>query len=193
MNLPSIQPVGELHGKTLTFRNAHPDDADYILSLRTDPAKSRHLSAVSPDVRKQRDWLTAYRAGTGQAYFIILHDGAAIGTVRLYDARGDSFCWGSWMLGDQRPRHAAVESSLMVYAYAIDHLGFRQSHFDVRRGNAKVISFHERMGAERTGADEHDIYFRMTERAISSARQSLRDFLPDSVQLSEPPLHEGQR
>jgi RimJ/RimL family protein N-acetyltransferase len=187
MNSPAIRPAAELHGKSLMFRNAVPDDAEFILSLRTDPEKSRYLSAVSPDVQRQRDWLAAYRDGTGQAYFIIHHDGSAIGTIRLYDARGDSFCWGSWMLADQRPKHAAVESALMVYAYAIDHLDFRRSHFDVRRDNAKVIAFHERMGAERTSADDHDIFFRMSGEAIAAARLALRDFLPDPVRIFEIP------
>jgi RimJ/RimL family protein N-acetyltransferase len=185
MNSPAIRPAAELHGKTLMFRNAVPDDAEFILSLRTDPVKSRYLSAVSSDVQRQRDWLTAYRDGTGQAYFVILSDDNAIGTVRLYDAQGDSFCWGSWMLADGRPKHAAVESALMVYSYALDHLGFRSSHFDVRRENAKVIAFHERMGAEKTGAEGEDIYFRMSGKAISAARHSLRDFLPDPVQVGE--------
>jgi RimJ/RimL family protein N-acetyltransferase len=185
MNTPSIRPAAELHGKTLMFRDAHPDDAEFILSLRTDPEKSRYLSAVSPDVQRQRDWLAAYRGGTGQAYFIIHHKGSAIGTIRLYDAQGGSFCWGSWILADHRPKHAAVESFLMVFSYAIDHLGFRESHFDVREGNTRARTFYERMGAERTGSTGEDIYLRMSGEAIASARLALRDFLPDAVRVVE--------
>jgi RimJ/RimL family protein N-acetyltransferase len=187
MNIPSIRPAAELHGKTLMFRNAHPDDAEFILSLRTDPEKSRYLSAVSPDVQRQRDWLAAYRDGTGQAYFIIHHEGAAIGTIRLYDAQGDSFCWGSWILADHRPKQAAVESFLMVFSYAIDHLGFRESHFDVREGNTRARAFYERMGAEQTGSAGDDIYLRMSAEAISAARLALRDFLPSAVKVFDIP------
>lgn len=183
MSIPSIRQTPELVGKTLVFRNASPDDAEFILSLRTDPVKSRYLSTVSPDVQSQRDWLKAYRAGTGQAYFIICHQDSAIGTIRLYDAKGESFCWGSWILVDDRPRQAAVESFLMIFSYAVDHLGFRESHFDVRRGNTRARSFYQWMGAESTGSSGEDIYLRMTPEAISAARLAHRDILPDPVTL----------
>ncbi len=48
------------------------------------------------------------------------------------------FCWDSWILKDGRPKHAALESALMVYAYGLDHLGFAGTHFDAAR--AKTVS-----------------------------------------------------
>jgi len=119
-----------------------------------------------------------------QAYFIIDFQGAPVGTVRLYDARGYSFCWGSWILADGRPQHAAMESALMVYAYALDHLGFTAAHFDVRKGNERVWQFHERFGARRVAATELDYLYTLDQAAISESRRRYARFLPDGVTVA---------
>ncbi|MEM6440114.1 MAG: GNAT family N-acetyltransferase [Pseudomonadota bacterium] len=175
---PHIRPAAEVRGSTLAFRTATPEDAEFVFALRRSPEKSRHLSPVSDRVEDQRRWLERYARSEGQAYFMIEHEGRRIGTVRLYDARSDSFCWGSWILIDDRPRQAAVESALMVYAYAVDHLGFARAHFGVRLGNEKVLRFHARMGARELRRDARDAFFEMTPEAIRSARESLDRFLP---------------
>lgn len=182
---PTIRPVPRLIGKTLEMHDAREQDAAFILSLRTDPEKSRHLSSVSARLEDQRDWLRRYARGQGQAYFIIRHAGQPIGTVRLYDGRGDSFCWGSWILTDSRPRQAAVESALMVYAFALDHLGFARTHFDVRAGNARVRAFHARMGAVQMGQDGEDVLYEIDPDALRRARVGLLDFLPHGVRIAD--------
>lgn len=170
-------------GKTLAFRDARVDDAAFILSLRTDPKKSRYLSATMPDLDAQRAWLQGYTSATDQAYFIIEHQDEPIGTVRLYDARADSFCWGSWILKDGRPSQAAMESALMVYAYGVDRLGFTACHFDVRKGNQRVWSFHERFGARRTAETDLAYLYNLSHEAIQVARQRYLKFLPAGVTL----------
>ena len=180
---PKIRKAQWVIGKTLVFRDATTEDAAFILSLRTDAEKSRYLSATSPDLGAQRAWLREYAQVTDQAYFIIQHDDQPIGTVRLYDARDQSFCWGSWILHNRRPSHAAMESALMVYAYAIDHLGFAAAHFDVRKGNERVWQFHERFGACRTGETEHDYFYRVDLDAILKSRRRYAKFLPAGVTL----------
>jgi RimJ/RimL family protein N-acetyltransferase len=178
---PAVVPAQSVTGKTLLFRNAEVMDAEFILSLRTDPEKSRYLSKVSDDLVAQQEWLEGYARSKGQAYFIIEFENRRIGTVRLYDGQGSSFCWGSWILTTDRPRHAAVESALMVYSYGVDHLGFSRSHFDVRKENARVCSFHERMGALRVSETEADIFYQISKNAITKAREELIEFLPNRV------------
>lgn len=181
--LPTIRKAKKVQGKSLTFRDATLGDAAFILSLRTDVDKSRYLSPVSPELQDQQQWLQGYAKAQDQAYFIIRHEGQPIGTVRLYDPQGSSFCWGSWVLADTRPRYAALESALMVYAFAVDFLGFTESHFDVRRGNEKVCQFHERLGAVCISETERDLYYRMDKSAIDSARNKYVQFLDGTVQV----------
>lgn len=181
---PTIRKARYLHGDTLTFRDADTSDAEFILQLRTDPEKSRHLSQTPDDVSAQQAWLQRYAKDESQAYFIIEYEGERIGTVRLYDAAGRSFCWGSWILKDGRPRHAAMESALMVYAYALDHLGFDSCHFDVRKSNIRVIKFHQRFGAALAGEKDDDYLFTITGEDIQSARIKHTEFLSGGVTVS---------
>lgn len=143
-----------------------------------------HLSQVAPELSGQVAWLEDYVRKTDQAYFIIESQvGRALGTVRLYDAQGDSFCWGSWILKEDAPKLAAIESALMVYAYAIDHLGFTKSHFEVRKGNEGVWRFHERFGATRVGETEQDYLYCIQPDKISTARQHYKKYLPGSLAI----------
>jgi len=178
---PVICKVDKLVGRTLTFRDANVDDASFILALRTDEEKSRYISATSTDIEAQRSWLQNYAALDNQVYFIIEHQAEAIGTVRLYDAKNESFCWGSWILKDGGPSSAAIESALMVYAYAIDHLGFRSAHFTVSKGNKRVWNFHERFGAIRVHEDDDQYFYKISLTAIEQSRVRYKKFLPDGV------------
>lgn len=180
---PRIRKASQVQGKTLIFRDACVADAELILRLRTDAKKGQFLSATSSSVEAQRSWLQAYSASADQAYFIIERAGEAIGTVRLYDPQADSFCWGSWIVADGQPAHVAMESALMVYAYALDHLGFRKAHFDVRAGNEKVWRFHERFGAKRVRETAIDFFYELDHAEIQASRQRYQRFLPDQISV----------
>lgn len=154
-------------GARLKFREAGVSDAGFVLQLRLNPARNEFMSVVENDVGAQIAWIGDASRDPGQLYFIIEADGKAIGAVRLYDQRGESFCWGSWMLNEDAPKSSAVESTLMVYHLALS-LGFNAAHFDVRKGNTKVWRYHERLGAKRVSEDEENFYYVMHEDEIRS-------------------------
>jgi RimJ/RimL family protein N-acetyltransferase len=179
-----LSKVNRLFGKTLLFFNAKPEDAEFIVALRTDKQLSKYLSATSQEVEKQIEWLKRYSKIDDQVYFIIKrNDGERLGTVRLYDQQGDSFCWGSWILNACAPQSAAIESALMVYSYAIDYLGFKKSHFDVRQGNERVWRFHERFGAVRVAETKQDYVYEISAESILASRQKYKKYLPNPVQV----------
>ncbi|KQU74863.1 MULTISPECIES: GNAT family N-acetyltransferase [unclassified Rhizobacter] len=179
MSSPRIAKALRIQGRTLNFRDARIEDAEFILSLRNDPAKSRHISATSSELSQQVAWLERYAQNDSEAYFVMT-DAAdnALGTVRLYDARGRSFCWGSWILAPHAPASAAIESALMVYAYALDTLGFSSAHFTVNVDNERVCAFHERFGAERIEQDVHEISYGLSEASIRASMQRYARYLP---------------
>lgn len=189
MNQPvatQIRKAYRVRGKTLVLRNAEVKDAEFILSLRTDGRKAMYLTQTSPELQRQIEWLKGYAEKTDQAYFIIESQaGAPLGTVRLYDPQGDSFCWGSWVLAADAPGAAAIESALMVYAYATEHLGFQASHFDVRKGNERVWRFHERFGAVRVAASDLDYFYQIAREKILLARTRYKKYLPESVEVEQ--------
>jgi RimJ/RimL family protein N-acetyltransferase len=155
-----ILKAKRLVGKTLIFRNVETSDVNFILSLRTDSEKSKYLNKTSSDVSRQVAWLENYTNKDEEAYFIIENkNGLSLGTIRIYDARGDSFCWGSWILKDGVPISTAIESALMMYSYSFEHLGFKRAHLDMRKGNESVRRFHEFCGAWQVGETDIDYLY----------------------------------
>jgi RimJ/RimL family protein N-acetyltransferase len=182
MSAPRYVKPKAVRGHKLMFRDATQEDAEFILSLRTDELKNRYLSATSSDVRQQRDWLARYAADDSQIYFIIckLDGGQPVGTVRLYDQQGDSFCWGSWIKSEEAPSGFGVESALIIYDYALQ-LGFQRAHFQVSKGNDGVISFHLRFGAVQVAEFDTEYHYEMSNEAIHGAMAQYRKFLPNGA------------
>lgn len=163
--------------KSIQLRLVEPDDAEFILSLRVNGKYNRYLSKVDGGVEAQRAWIDKYKTDEeagNQFYFIIqLMDGTPCGTVRIYDLKEDSFCWGSWILNERKTKYAALESAFLVYRYGFEVLGFNKSHFEVLKGNSGVIKFHQRMGATIVSEDDDNLYFEITKDSVQASEKSL--------------------
>ncbi len=110
--------------------------------------------------------------------------GEPLGTVGLYDAQEHSFCWGSWILKEDAPQTAAIESALMVYAYAIDYLKFQTAHFDVNSSNESVWRFHERFGAISTSKTSMNFSYKISFDDISTAQKRYKKYLPQLINIT---------
>lgn len=173
-------PKERLVGKSIDLRPAAEQDAAFILQLRLDPTLNAHLSATAPDLAPQVDWLRRCAADPDQYYFIIEDkQGQAQGTIRIYDLRPDSFCWGSWIVQPGAPRKAAIESALLVYEFGFYRLGFDRCHFDVRKQNTRVVDFHQRFGARIIGETADDFLFNILRSDYEATREQYRAFLPE--------------
>lgn len=165
----------KLESKTIRLRLVEESDAEFILSLRTDNRYNNFLSKVSSDLQAQKDWIRSYKKDEEekvQFYFIIERlDGTPCGTVRIYDLRAESFCWGSWILNQDKTVYAAVESAFLVYEFGFNELEFKKSHFDVMKKNKGVVSFHEKLGAVKIGEDQDNFYFEITQSSVEQAKK----------------------
>lgn len=147
-------------GTSINLRDITLDDVEFVFALRSDAKKSRHIHAISQDIEEQYSYVRRYLTKSNEWYFIIeAKDGEQLGTVRIYDIKGDSFCWGSWIIKDGAPMKTALESALLVYEYGFYTAGFSKVHFDVRKENVRVQKFHESMGAWKTGETDDSILY----------------------------------
>ena len=187
--MPTIQKANRIIGNHLVLRNANAGDAEFILQLRTDPSKQRYLSTTSPDLARQIAWLRDYENAPNQAYFVVEDkDADKVGTIRLYDPVGDSFCWGSWILRAGVPATYAVESVLMLYHYAMENLGFRNSYFAVRKANRSVWRFMEQFGGVRTGVTELDFLYEAKRESVLQSFRRYSRILPDPIRVFHDPV-----
>lgn len=165
----------------IKLRLVSPDDASFILKIRLDEELNRHISSVENDLEKQMEWIVNYKERElhgSEFYFIItLDEGLPLGTVRLYDFQQDSFCWGSWVILKNAPVYAGIESALSIYELAFYKLGFKQSHFDVRKENSKVIKFHENFGAKKVSEDLEIFNFIYRKESYEKIKHKYKKYL----------------
>lgn len=165
-----------IEGVRLALRLARPEDAAYIHGLRMDPKYSRYLSAVTGTVKDQEDWLRRYKAreAAGQEYYYVIErreDGQSCGLVRLYEIGDDSLTWGSWILDQNKPPKAALESAVLSFDVVFNRLGKCVAFVDVRNDNLKARSFYERFGMKRLRQDAQDTYFEYTHQQFERDAQ----------------------
>ncbi|QKD71056.1 GNAT family N-acetyltransferase [Proteus terrae] len=170
-----------LTSKTIKLRLVNEDDAEFILSLRTNSTYNRFLSPVNNDIKKQKEWIKFYKKkekNNEEFYFIIEKlDNTPCGTVRIYDIHANSFSWGSWILNKNKTRTAAVESALLVYIFGFERKKFSRCHFEVMKGNEKVISFHEKFNATRVNEDENHYFYEIEPKNIIDIKNKFINFI----------------
>lgn len=171
--------MGLIRGKNINLRPVELEDAEFIVSLRQGK-KSKHLSKIR-DLEAQKEWIISYKIAESQGrefYFIIeSKNKERLGTIRVYDFIGDSFCWGSWVVKDNAPVSTAIESALCIYQYAFGILGFNHSHFDVRKENTRVVDFHKRFGAKIIGENDLDYFFSISKGDFIRKRMQFAKYL----------------
>jgi len=155
--------IARVEGPHLTLRLIKPDDAAYLHGLRTNPLYSSHLSKVTGTLEGQRHWIEGYkgREAAGQEFYYVIErkDGTRCGLVRLYDIEADSFTWGSWMLDENKPRKAALESAVLSFGVGFELLQRDLAKVDVRVDNFHATAFYRRLGMTETHRTEQDIFF----------------------------------
>lgn len=152
----------EIKGVHLGLKFVESEDAEFILKLRM--SKGKFLSKTENDIEKQKIWIENYkkREKENVEFYFVIFDiikNEKIGVVRLYNFIEKSFEWGSWIIKEGAPGYSALESALLIYEYAFFQKKFKQSHFEVRKENTKVISFHEKFGAKKVRETDLDSYY----------------------------------
>jgi len=159
-----LSSIARVWGPNLILRLIEPEDAAYVYSLRSNPAYSTYLSTVTGTVDDQRLWIEGYksREAQGQEFYYVIErkDGTRCGLVRLYDIEAENFTWGSWILDENKPRKAALESAVLIYQIGFLGHNLDSAIFEVLNENSHTLAFHRRFGALETGHDELNTYFK---------------------------------
>lgn len=88
-----------LIGKNLEIRSATVEDAQFILDLRLDLELNRFLSVTSPDLERQKKWISDQLQMEDDYYFLLEDkNGDKIGTGGIYNIEGKKFSCGRWII-----------------------------------------------------------------------------------------------
>lgn len=161
-----------------SLRPVRIEDAEFILSLRTDINLNRFISSTSASVGNQRQWISDYlaRYDAGQeAYFVIINGGRPRGTIRIYNYNitTNAVTYGSWLLGVDSPASCAFSSTILNHDLCFKALRFSRINFEVRKENLSVWKFHESIGAEFIIESENDRFYEITDGCYPPIRAKL--------------------
>ncbi|WP_321311723.1 GNAT family N-acetyltransferase [Halarcobacter sp.] len=163
------------------MRTVMLEDAEFIYNIRQNQNKTKYLSKITGTVQSQKEWIKSYKEREKiekEFYFVIeSKNDERLGLVRMYDFQYDSFCWGSWLIKENAPKTTAIESALQIYEFGFYKLGFKKSHFDVRKENKKVISFHKRFGAQIIDENELDYFFNFDKNQYEVIKEKYKRYL----------------
>ena len=170
-----------LFGKNINMRTVQVEDAGFIFIMRQNESKTKYLSKVTGTVEFQKEWIKNYKSreeDKEEFYFIIESKSKEkLGLVRMYDFKNDSFCWGSWLIKEDAPKSTAIESALQIYEFAFYKLNFNKSHFEVQKGNDKVIAFHQRFGAKIIDENDKEVFFDFQKEDYEIIKQKYKRYL----------------
>lgn len=179
--MADLAPLARIEGPNLALRLIQPADAAYVHGLRTDPAYNAHLSEVQGTIEDQRGWIEAYKTREAEGrefyYIIMRHDGRRCGTVRLYEIEGDSFTWGSWILDENKPLKAVLESAVLSFGAGFQLTGAEHAKVDVRVHNTHAQAFYIRLGMTETHRTDQDIFFTYSRARFAADRDKHFDIL----------------
>lgn len=164
----------------VTVRFIQESDAEFILSLRTNPKLSRYIHATSMDITKQIEWTREYkkREQTGSDYyFIYSYENQYVGVNRIYDITADSGTGGSWVCRPDTDAEVSVSTLLIMRDIMFEELGLQYDKFDVRKGNKQVQRIHKMMGAKIVAESNIDYFFELSRDEYLTKRDNIIELL----------------
>lgn len=168
-------------GPNLLLRLATEDDSSFIISLRSQHTNDGYISRGSETITEQFNWIKEYklREQRHQEYYFIIenHNGAKIGTVRIYDFSDGIFNWGSWILSSNKPQKAALESTLLSMGFAFRALHFDAAIVSVHPRNSKALSFYRRLEMHEIMERKKEIIFLYSKSKFESNLANLQTIL----------------
>lgn len=166
----------------IEVRLVNEKDVSFILGLRTDPRLGRFISETSSEVEQQVKWLKDYklREKDGKEYyFIYSYQGEAVGVNRIYnidfekkEAVGGSFVFKKGCLIE-----LPVLSTLIQLDIAFNLLGIDRMLGDIRKGNRKVIKFHQILKVHFISEDELNLYYEYGRNVFNETKVKLEAVL----------------
>ncbi len=156
----------DLISKHTKLRLVGVEDAEFIRNLRTHPSLKRYISETPSSLDVQINWIKNYkkRESYGVEFYFIIENftGEKFGTLRLYNILNNQFTWGSWLIKPNSPIYTSIESMLLIYIFAFEHMVLEKANIDVKKENKEVVLAHKKFGALMVGENEEDVFFELT-------------------------------
>ena len=147
----------------LQVRLVEESDAEFIVSLRTDPRLSKHIHTTSSDIEQQKQWIRDYKLREAQGldyYFLFAINSKPQGLARIYDITEDTFNQGSWIFSPNAVLGASVLGNIISSEIGFEFLEKKVEYSDARMDN-KTHRYVKSFNPEIIKTDELNIYYKI--------------------------------
>jgi len=171
--MKKLPPDFTLERYGLQARLVEEKDAEFIVSLRTNPRLSKHIHSTSSDVEQQKQWIRNYKLREAQGldyYFLFSIDNQPQGLARIYDITEDTFTQGSWIFSPDAVLGASVLGNIISSEIGFEFLDKKIEYSDARKDNNThryVKSFHP----EIINTDAENIYYRILPEGFNQGKK----------------------
>ena len=140
----------------LSVRLVNPQDAEFILKLRTDPIKGRYIGKTDETITAQINWINNYKIRERKGedyYFFYSFQGKPAGVNRIYDIHGSTFIHGSWVFSNDIPPFFSLAAAVIAreIAYEDLNLSLEEDTSGIHQDNSSVLEVSRILGVEFTG------------------------------------------
>lgn len=140
-----------LVGRLVRLRDVSEQDAQLMIELRSAETLTRFLPPLKTDIERQMDWIRSLKSRTDDYMFAV--EGIAgqrvEGYLGIYGINDGNAEWGRWIMREASP--VGLESVLLLHRFAFEALGLSKIFCRTVVENSKVVAFHDKYGARRTG------------------------------------------
>jgi len=157
----------------LQVRLVEEEDAEFIVSLRTDPRLSKHIHTTSPDIEQQKQWIRNYKLREAQGedyYFLFLLNGQPQGLARIYDITEDTFTQGSWIFSPEAALGASVLGNIISSEIGFELLGKKIEYSDARQDN-NTHRYVKTFQPEIIKTDELNVYYKILPEGFNQGKK----------------------
>ncbi|MBO0356618.1 UDP-4-amino-4,6-dideoxy-N-acetyl-beta-L-altrosamine N-acetyltransferase [Hymenobacter sp. BT186] len=129
------------------------DDLEMVRTWRNSEAVARYMYNDEPITEAQQQaWFASVSQDSSKQYWVITHQGRAIGVANLYAInRTFNSCYWAFYIADQDVRGAGIGAKVefSVLEYVFETLKLNKLLCEVFVDNDKVITMHEKFGFRR--------------------------------------------
>jgi acetyltransferase-like isoleucine patch superfamily enzyme len=165
----------------IVLRAVEVNDAEFILSLRTDSTLNQFISYTNPNLEDQIKWIENYkiREKSGLEYYFTAEDteGNKFGTIRIYDFDERSFEIGSWLFRTNSPLGMAVKAHFIGFETGFELLKADYCRFEIRKKNVGVLRYMNDFKTTKVGEDDLNYYFTLSKENFYARRNKISVFL----------------
>ena len=131
------------------LRQVKVEDAEFILSLRTDPIYSRYINDTENDLDIQIEWITQQQSKPDDYYFVICDsDNNPKGVISLYNFDHDGKNAEMGRLICPKSPIQLIESLILIGIFGFEILGLKSVFYRMNPDNQETISVTRNLGNE---------------------------------------------